>query len=110
MTNSENSNPYNFVNIIQQGNTMPFLTTLIVALPTTPTWSLRVALIMIACNLIAIALGYYAIQKRGLGPALPVPLPAIFTNFGVPEFLATVSFGHLLGAGVILGLGSTGSL
>lgn len=65
---------------------------------------------MITCNLFAIAIGYYAIQKRGAGPALPVELPAIFTGFGLPELLATMSFGHLLGAGMILGLANAGVL
>ncbi len=67
---------------------------------------------MIACNLLAIVIGYYAISKqnRGQGPDLPVSLPAVFTGFGIPELLATASFGHILGAGVILGLGSSGML
>ncbi|HHP7243915.1 MAG TPA: photosystem I reaction center subunit PsaK [Elainellaceae cyanobacterium] len=78
--------------------------------PTTFSWSISVALIMVMCNLFAIAIGYYAIQKRGVGPALPVELPAIFTNFGIPELLATTSFGHIIGAGVILGLANAGLL
>ncbi len=86
---------------------------LIAIAPTAPKtfdWSLGVGLIMVACNLFAIAVGYYAIQNRGQGPALPVELPAIFTGFGVPELLATMSLGHILGAGVILGLANAGLL
>jgi photosystem I subunit 10 len=83
---------------------------LFAAIPNTPNWSPKVALIMITCNLFAIVIGYYAIQKRGQGPNLPVELPAIFTGFGVPELLATASFGHVLGAGLILGLGNAGLL
>ncbi len=78
--------------------------------PSTPAWSLNVALVMISCNIFAVVVGYYAIQKRGSGPSLPVELPAIFTGFGVPELLATASFGHLLGAGMILGLANAGLL
>ena len=80
--------------------------------PSTPEWSPMVGLTMILCNLLAITIGYYGISKqnRGKGPALPVPLPGMFKGFGVPELLATASFGHLLGAGVILGLGSAGVL
>ncbi|MGJ3245354.1 MAG: photosystem I reaction center subunit PsaK [Elainellaceae cyanobacterium] len=78
--------------------------------PSTFNWSISVALIMVTCNLFAIAIGYYAIQKRGVGPAFPVELPAIFTNFGIPELLATASFGHIIGAGVILGLANAGLL
>lgn len=75
-------------------------------------WSLKVAIVMITCNLVAIVIGYYGISKqnRGQGPDLPVSLPAIFTGFGIPELLATTSFGHILGAGMILGLGSAGML
>lgn len=76
----------------------------------TPEWSPSVALIMITCNLFAIAIGYYAIKNRGQGPGLPVEMPAMFTGFGLPELLATASFGHVLGAGMILGLANAGLL
>ena len=78
--------------------------------PITPEWSFQVALIMISCNLFVIAIGRYAIQKPGAGPALPFTLPGLFEGFGLPELLATTSFGHILGAGMILGLGSAGIL
>ena len=65
---------------------------------------------MIACNLFVIAIGRYAIKNPGRGPSLPVSLPGLFENFGLPELLATASLGHVLGAGVILGLGSAGIL
>ncbi|MCG5057672.1 photosystem I reaction center subunit PsaK [Limnoraphis robusta] len=78
--------------------------------PSTAAWSPKVALVMIACNLFAIIIGFYAIQNRGKGPALPVQLPGLFAGFGVPELLATASFGHLLGAGMILGLSNAGVL
>ncbi len=81
-------------------------------IPTTPEWTPTVALTMILCNLLAIAIGYYGISKqnRGKGPALPLVMPGMFKGFGVPELLATTSLGHLLGAGVILGLGNAGVL
>ena len=78
--------------------------------PITPEWSFQTALIMITCNLFVIAIGRYAIQKPGAGPALPFTLPGLFEGFGLPELLATASLGHILGAGMILGLGSTGLL
>lgn len=65
---------------------------------------------MITCNLFALAIGKYAIQHQGAGPALPFQLPGLFEGFGLPELLATASFGHLLGAGMILGLGNAGLL
>ncbi|MGG6293782.1 photosystem I reaction center subunit PsaK [Leptolyngbya sp. AN02str] len=76
----------------------------------TSPWSFNTALVMIAANLFAIAVGYYAIQNRGVGPKLPVEMPAMFTGFGVPELLATMSFGHVIGAGLILGLSNAGLL
>jgi photosystem I subunit 10 len=49
-------------------------------------------------------------KNRGVGPNLPVELPAMFTGFGLAELLATASFGHILGAGMILGLSNAGLL
>ena len=73
-------------------------------------WSPNIAIVMIAANLFAIAIGRYAIQRRGVGPALPVKVPGLFEGFGIPELLATASFGHILGAGAILGLSNAGIL
>lgn len=78
--------------------------------PQTPEWSFSVGLVMIICNFVAIAIGRPAIQNRGVGPELPVALPALFTGFGWPELLGTMCLGHVLGAGVILGLGNAGIL
>lgn len=80
------------------------------AVARTIAWSPNIAIIMIAANLVAIAIGRYAIQRRGVGPALPVQVPGLFEGFGVPELLATTSFGHILGAGIILGLSNAGIL
>ncbi|MBW4655355.1 MAG: photosystem I reaction center subunit PsaK [Kaiparowitsia implicata GSE-PSE-MK54-09C] len=82
----------------------------LLAVATTSSWSMSTGIVMIAANLFAIAIGYYAIQNRGAGPKLPVELPAMFTGFGLPELLATASFGHILGAGFILGLSNAGLL
>lgn len=78
--------------------------------PRTPDWSWQVGLVMIVCNLLAIIIGRFAIQNPGKGPKLPFALPGLEDNFGVPELLATASFGHVIGAGVILGLSNAGIL
>lgn len=78
--------------------------------PVTVAWSPKVALVMIACNLFVLTIGRYAIQQPGAGPALPASLPMLFEGFGVPELLATASFGHILGAGMILGMANAGLL
>jgi photosystem I subunit X len=78
--------------------------------PQTVDWNLSVAAVMITCNVFAFIIGYFAIQKTGSGPNLPVPQLASRKSFGLPELLATMSFGHILGAGMILGLSNAGIL
>jgi photosystem I subunit X len=34
--------------------------------------------------------------------------PDLFRNFNLPELLATLSFGHILGVGFVLGLTNAG--
>ncbi|MGK7926189.1 MAG: photosystem I reaction center subunit PsaK [Spirulina sp.] len=84
--------------------------TLLAVVPTTLEWNFSVALVMILCNLFAIAIGRFAIQKPGRGPDLPMAKPALWKGFGIPELLATASLGHILGAGMILGLSNAGVL
>jgi photosystem I subunit 10 len=80
------------------------------AVPPTVEWNPSVAIVMILCNVFAIAIGRFAIQNAGVGPDLPVGKPSLWRKFGVPELLATTSFGHILGAGLILGLSNAGLL
>lgn len=86
------------------------LNTIVAAVPNTPQWGFSVALIMILANVFAIAVGRFAIQNPGQGPDLPFPKPALWKNFSVSDLLATVSFGHILGVGLILGLSNAGLL
>ena len=83
---------------------------LLAAVPATPTWSPSVGLIMVTANVFALVVARYGIQVKGVGPSLPVQLPGLFSGFGLPEFLAVTSFGHVLGAGLILGLAQAGLL
>ncbi len=78
--------------------------------PQTISWNFNVALVMILANVFAIVIGRFAIQQAGVGPDLPIAKPALWKNFGIPELLATASFGHILGAGLILGLSNAGVL
>lgn len=48
---------------------MPLL--LAAATPDTPEWSPKVALVMIVCNIAAIAIGKFTIAQPDAGPALP---------------------------------------
>ena len=77
--------------------------TLLNLLPNATEWSLQRSLIMVGCNFIAILVGRYGIKVRGLGPSIPI---SGITGFGLSELIATTSFGHLLGAGAIIGLKS----
>ncbi|WP_373480073.1 photosystem I reaction center subunit PsaK [Geminocystis sp.] len=83
---------------------------LLANIPQTVEWNLNVAIIMITANLLAVFIGRFAIQKAGIGPDLPVEKPSLWKKFGLPELLATLSFGHILGAGFILGLSNAGLL
>ncbi|MEB3313742.1 MAG: photosystem I reaction center subunit PsaK [Cyanobacteriota bacterium] len=81
---------------------------ILAAVPTTLSWSPKVAAVMIVCNILAIAFGKFTIKYPNAGPAMPSP--NLFGGFGLPAVLGTASLGHLLGAGVILGLANLGAL
>ena len=81
---------------------------LAVAAPATLEWSPKVAGVMIACNILAIAFGKFTIKQPSVGT--PMPSSNFFGGFGLGAVLGTTSFGHILGAGVILGLASMGVL
>jgi photosystem I subunit 10 len=87
---------------------MPTLSLLATVVPATVEWNFKVAAVMIACNILAIAIGKLTIQKPSTGT--PMPAANFFGGFGLGAVLGTTSFGHVLGAGVILGLASAGAL
>jgi photosystem I subunit 10 len=76
--------------------------------PATLSWSPKVAGVMIACNILAIAFGKFTIKQQSVGT--PMPSSNFFGGFGLGAVLGTTSFGHILGAGVILGLANMGVL
>lgn len=71
-------------------------------------WSPKVAIVMVVCNILAIAFGKLTMKDYAKGPAMPSP--NLFGGFGLPAVLATTSFGHILGIGAILGLSRIGIL
>ncbi len=81
---------------------------LLAVVPTTLEWSPKVAVVMILCNVVAIAIGKATIKYPSEGPALPSS--ELFGGMGLPALLGTTSFGHVLGAGVILGLAYLGAI
>ncbi|MGG6294408.1 photosystem I reaction center subunit PsaK [Leptolyngbya sp. AN02str] len=85
-----------------------FISTVLATIPATLTWSPKVAIVMIVCNILAIAIGKAGIQQPSVGPELPSS--ALFGGLSLPALLATTSFGHILGVGAILGLANLGVL
>lgn len=81
---------------------------LLSVVPETVTWSTKTCSIMILSNLVCIAFGRYAIKVKPQGPSLP--LKGSLSDFGLPEFVASTSLGHIVGCGSILGLGYLGLL
>lgn len=82
--------------------------TILAVVPRTLEWTPTVAIIMILCNIAAIAFGKLTIQRPSDGTQ--VPSSNMFGGFGLGAILGTASFGHILGAGVILGLSNLGVL
>ena len=82
--------------------------TLLATATTTLEWSPNIGIIMIVAHICAIAVGKFTIQQPNAKPELPAP--QFFGGFGLPAVLATASFGHILGAGIILGLHYIGKI
>ncbi|MCP6757748.1 MAG: photosystem I reaction center subunit PsaK [Fischerella sp. CENA71] len=73
------------------------------AVPPTPEWSPKVALIISISSLVAVLLSF-RIEKPKVGPKMPgLPL-------SVPAFIAAMAFGHLIGVGIVLGLTNIGRI
>lgn len=73
--------------------------------PATPEWSFATALVMIICNAIGLALAAFRTPAAASNKT-PSPVPGL----SFPQLLAGTSFGHVLGAGAILGLTNIGVL
>lgn len=76
--------------------------------PASVAWSPSVAAVMIICNVAAIAIGKATIAKQNEGPGMPSP--SMFGGFSLGAVLGTTSLGHIIGAGMILGMSSAGLL
>ena len=84
------------------------LTPLLASAPATVSWSPKVGLVMIACNVIAIGIGKATIKHPSVGAKLPND--AFFGGMSHASLLATTSLGHMIGIGAILGLATRGVL
>jgi photosystem I subunit 10 len=74
--------------------------------PASVSWSPKVALVMIVCNVIAIGIGKATIKYPNEGAQLPNA--AMFGGMSHASLLATTSLGHIFGIGAILGLAARG--
>ncbi len=93
---------------MRKDKSMLLLNSFLATTPTTLEWSPTVGLTMVICNIVAIAIAKSTMKEPSAGPQLPGSV--FFGGMGLPGLLATTSFGHLLGAGVILGLANIGAL
>ncbi|MEG4419080.1 photosystem I reaction center subunit PsaK [Microcoleus sp. LAD1_D5] len=85
-----------------------FTPILLAVAPRTVEWSPTIGLIMILCNIAAIAIGKSTIQKPTTGPAMPSS--SMFGGLSLGAVVGTMAFGHILGAGTILGLSYIGAI
>lgn len=81
---------------------------LLAAVSGTHSWNPSTAIVMVICNILAIALAKFAIKYPNVGPEMPAS--GLFGGLSVAAVLAAASFGHILGAGAILGLYNIGVL
>ncbi len=84
------------------------LPSLLAIAPATVSWTPKVALVMVVCNVLAIGIGKATIKYPNEGAKLPSP--AFFGGMGHAALLATTSLGHILGIGAIQGLAARGVL
>jgi photosystem I subunit 10 len=82
------------------------ITPLLALAPASFSWSPKVALVMIVANVIAIAFGKATIKHQNVG--LQLPSSAMFGGMSHGAMLGTLSLGHILGIGAILGLATRG--
>ncbi|MEG4860575.1 photosystem I reaction center subunit PsaK [Microcoleus sp. K1-B6] len=83
-----------------------FTPILLATVARTVEWSPTTGLIMIICNILAIAIGKSTIQKPTTGPAAP----SILGGLSLGAVVGSLCFGHILGTGTILGLSYIGAI
>ena len=81
---------------------------LAVSAPATFSWSPKVAMVMIACNVLAYAIARANIARPNEG--FEIPNSQYFGGMSHASVVAANCLGHVLGIGTILGLASSGVL
>ncbi|MEB3883120.1 photosystem I reaction center subunit PsaK [Lyngbya sp. CCY1209] len=77
---------------------------LVLAAATTTSWGPSIAIVMVICNVLAIAIGKFTIQQQTVGASTPI------AGMSAGAVVGSICLGHILGAGVILGLANVGVL
>jgi photosystem I subunit 10 len=83
-----------------------FTPILLATVARTVEWSPTTGLIMIICNILAIAIGKSTIQNPHTGPAAPSSVGGL----SLGALVGSLCFGHILGTGTILGLSYLGAI
>ena len=87
---------------------MMISTLLAAAAPATFHWSPRVAVVMIACNVLAFAIAKANIAQPNVG--FTMPNAKYYGGMSHASVVAALCLGHVLGIGSIVGLASRGVL
>lgn len=78
--------------------------------PDTLRWSWTGTGIIVGASLLCLLIIPRTIRYPHTGSKMPLPLPSLFNNPSVGAFLASMSAGHLIGIGAVLGLNNLGIL
>ena len=85
-----------------------FTPILLATVARTVEWSPETGLIMIICNIAAIAFGKSTIKNPHTGPA--APSSNLVGGLSLGALVGSLCFGHILGTGTILGLSYLGAI
>ena len=85
-----------------------FTPILLATVARTVEWSPEIGLIMIICNIAAIAFGKSTIKNPHTGPA--APSSNLVGGLSLGALVGSLCFGHILGTGTILGLSYLGAI
>jgi photosystem I subunit X len=80
------------------------------AIPHTEPWGFNTAMVTIACNSIVVAIGSFMLANPGSNLSSPVGKSDLVRNFNLAKLIAMMSFGHILGVGMVLGLTNIGAI
>lgn len=78
--------------------------------PQTPAWNPQIGLIITGSCLLVLFIASRTIAYPKAGPKMPLPFPSLFNDPSIGTFLGSMSLGHIVGVGAVLGLTNVGLL